>query len=212
MATKKFTWTVEKMIEALTALTDRHDEFLRKKKFLKQYDVYSDVALMVGASGEQVIKDLLKNIGRKYREVKKKYSESGAATEEPELKNSNLLYVTYEEYYATYFPVGGAVKPDVIVTANKIRKLGTLPKKPFQHSRDEDSDFMYMDYEISENESYGESTNSLKSKSCTPSPCPVPTFVCASSSTSGGTSSKHLIGQPAKKAKTEFLTSSASFQ
>lgn len=60
MATKKFTWTVEKMIEALTALTDRHDEFLRKKKFLKQYDVYSDVALMVGASGEQVIKDLLK--------------------------------------------------------------------------------------------------------------------------------------------------------
>lgn len=60
--------------------------------------------------------------------------------------------MTYEEYYATYFPVGGAVKPDVIVTANKIRKLGTLPKKPFRHSRDEDSDFMYMDYEISENE------------------------------------------------------------
>ena len=69
------------------------------------HDKISDILKVPRGATE----NLLKNIGREFRDELKATMVTGAATITPKMRGSAELYIKYEEYQALFYPVGGQV-------------------------------------------------------------------------------------------------------
>ena len=58
---------------------------------------------------ENATENLLKNLGREYRDILQHTMVSGTDTRDPVLRGSTELYLLFEEYQQLYFPAGGQV-------------------------------------------------------------------------------------------------------
>lgn len=124
---KRFQWTNENRVQVLEYMIDHHGDFLRAKKNALVHDFYSAVGDHIGTAGD-VVENMLKNIGKEYRDALKEQQASGAATDDMnpglKLKDSRELFDLFDSYYRLFYPKGGAARPAVIVTATGVRRPG----------------------------------------------------------------------------------------
>jgi len=59
---------------------------------------------------------LVKNLASEFQRVRQQYMVSGAGTTAAQLRGSNELFNTFDEYYQVYHPHGGAATPKWLIT------------------------------------------------------------------------------------------------
>jgi hypothetical protein len=117
---EKAKWTEGLLVDLLNFMMDHHDDFLKAKRHqttLQFYQRASDsIGLVMPEAGKKV-EYLLKNIGKEFRKIKVQQGQSGIGTDGPnKLRDSEMLYVLYEEFQSLYYPKGSAVQPQILVT------------------------------------------------------------------------------------------------
>ncbi len=116
-------WQSDTVIRVMKAFVDEdmHSKYCIAKKNNKMDEFYDGVGRMSEVPGSK-IRDLIKNLGKKFRTKIQRQSLSGSATEELTLKGSSEIYNLYNKYQETYFPKGSAVCPKEVVSED-----GVLP-------------------------------------------------------------------------------------
>ena len=116
---KRFRWREETMVSVLKYMIDQHKEFISAKKNGSTQAFLNEVGKIVGTEGSAV-DNMLKNIGKENRDIVRQTKTSGVATDDvqtkPRIRDSELIFELYETYYAIYYPKGGSIRPDVVVT------------------------------------------------------------------------------------------------
>jgi hypothetical protein len=87
---------------------------------------------LVGAASSHSAEEtqqLFKNVNQEYHKVKQQLHVSGSATDgTPELRNSEDLYLSYDNYYQLFFPKGGSALPGFVMTEKGTTYLNRFHK------------------------------------------------------------------------------------
>ena len=134
-------WRSGKKILLLLLDDNLHKRFINYKKCNKKDKFYEAVGEGFSVSGSK-IRDLLKNLGKEYRQVCQRMATSGVETEEKTLKGSTDIYQMFEKYQSLYYPKGSLCAPPEVVS-----EIGTTDvqrpnesKKPILIRKLEDSE------------------------------------------------------------------------
>jgi hypothetical protein len=64
---------------------------------------------------------LMKNLGSEFQKLKQLMLVSGVETDgSPKLRGSEVIYTLFEENYGLFYPSGGSVCPQLILTENSM--------------------------------------------------------------------------------------------
>ena len=71
------------------------------------------------------IESLVKNLQQNYQQVKQQLHLSGSETFTPTLRNSNDLFLAFEELYCLFYPTGGSALPALVMTESSVDFLNS---------------------------------------------------------------------------------------
>ena len=119
---QRTSWKMPQLITLFNVLVERFDEYKTEKKNNKVEVFYANLSSQFNC-GEKQIRDVIKNLGKEYRQLLQQQNVSGAGTDEDgaRLRESKELYEAFHVYYGIYHPRGGSQKPEFVMTPGNLK-------------------------------------------------------------------------------------------
>ncbi|XP_030840276.1 uncharacterized protein LOC115923529 [Strongylocentrotus purpuratus] len=115
MANRRKAWNLQGIMAVMQEYLSCHDVYKQMKRNGTTKGFHKTVADKLSYQ-ENATENLLKNLGREYRDILQHTMVSGTDTRDPVLRGSTELYLLFEEYQQLYFPAGGQIKPQAVIT------------------------------------------------------------------------------------------------
>ncbi|KAK6170095.1 hypothetical protein SNE40_018572 [Patella caerulea] len=125
MSHSRTQWKQHKIISLVNCLVDNHEIYKQEKKNLSLEVFYTTIAEQYNCTCQQ-LRDLLKNLGKEYRQVLQNRTNVSASSDTKEetlqLRDSKELFNVFSRYYSIYYSKGTTQQQDYIVTPTKVKR------------------------------------------------------------------------------------------